>query len=607
MAISDRKLLDSISRMPFVDSTELASILGEPHATVHRTLTGLLANGIVGRVSHGTARLPSSQRYYLTANGIRQAAESLGFATPSDFVRAYPVSREWLALLIRRMDAVAAVYRLAASLSPGTGSRRSHVEFHRRGRFDATITLHDGRSFGVVRQGLALRRRSLYDRLRVIAEYDYTRRPDAILILTPSLWEERLTTRFCEERNLRDCFVAVESRAAVERRDLRLWRNFSWVGSSYHTLGHVSSQGSPGGGLRTESPSRKRASIPNPERMVRAAPTFGISPSEKRTLDLVTDHPMIPREHLARWLGVSEGRVSQMMSSLVNIRGLIELRGKRGDTRYTLSAEGIRYVTHRDRAQLPTTRGIWSTALTTDKQGRRRHVGHRIDTWARQTKHADGVTWFLSELEAEARADSSTELLWSIPTAKSDRAFNWGQSAIAPDAVGHLLTGGLHVPFYFEHELRARHPRGVLARLRPYESYYWSPEHRDDQPPFPTTVFVVDTEEIEDTYVTTAARMSRMSLPILVSCIPVLSTTGILGRSWRPLWEPESPRLTLSGLSAYQWDSLYHRMRHRPVEEEGGADTAPSSRHAGWGLQKDSMHPISGTAIPRFAPQPPLF
>ena len=83
-----------------------------------------------------------------------QAAELLGFATPSDFVRAYPVSREWLALLIRRMDAVAAVYRLAASMSPGTGSLRSHVEFHRRDRFDATITLHDGRTFGVLRQGL---------------------------------------------------------------------------------------------------------------------------------------------------------------------------------------------------------------------------------------------------------------------------------------------------------------------------------------------------------------------------------------------------------------------------------------------------------------------
>ena len=44
-----------------------------------------------------------------------------------------------------------------------------------------------------------------------------------------------------------------------------------------------------------------------------------------------------------------------------------------------------------------------------------------------------------------------------------------------------------------------------------------------------------------------------------------MSNTGILGRSWRPLWEPESPRLPLSALRAYQWDSLYHRMRHRPV------------------------------------------
>ena len=394
----------------------------------------------------------------------------------------------------------------------------------------------------MVRQGLALRRRSLYDRLRAIAEYDYTRRPDTILILPPSIWEERLTTRFCEERNLRDCFVAVESRDALERRDRRLWCYTSWViGSRFFTLEAVSSHGSTGGAPHTASPERKRASIPYPERMVQAAPAFGISPSGKRTLDLITDHPMIPREHLARWLGVSEGRVSQMMHSLVDTWGLVERRGNRGDTRYTLSAEGIRYVTHRHRAQLPTTQGIWSTALTTDRQDRRRHVGHRIETWARQTKHADGITWFLSKLEAEARVDPDSELMWSVPTARSDRAYNWGESAIAPDAVGEMTADGLQIPFYLEYELRARHPRGVIARLSPYTSYYWSPEHEDDQPPFPTTLFVVDTEDVEDTYVRTAARMSRMSLPILVSCIPVLSHTGILGRSWRPLWEPESP------------------------------------------------------------------
>ena len=177
MALSGKRMLEALSRMPFVDTAELAMTLGEAHVAIHRGLTCLLAEGMVGRVSHGTSHLPSSRRYYLTAQGIREAAGVLGFDTASDYVRAYPVSREWLTLLTRRMDAVASVYRLAASLSPGIDRLRTQVDFHRRGRFDAVITPPDGRSFGVVRQGIALRRRSLNDRLRAIAEYGYRRRP----------------------------------------------------------------------------------------------------------------------------------------------------------------------------------------------------------------------------------------------------------------------------------------------------------------------------------------------------------------------------------------------------------------------------------------------
>ena len=177
MSISDQDLLHHLSRMPLVDTAELAMITGEAHVAMHRGLACLLAQGIAGRVSHGTAHLPPSRRYYLTRKGIAEAADALGFDTPSDHVRAYPMSREWLTLLIRRMDAVATVYRLSESLSPGTHGLRTQVDFQRRGRFDAVITRHDGRSFGVVRQGPALRRRSLYDRLRAIAEYGYRRRP----------------------------------------------------------------------------------------------------------------------------------------------------------------------------------------------------------------------------------------------------------------------------------------------------------------------------------------------------------------------------------------------------------------------------------------------
>ena len=113
MSLSDHQLLDGLSRMPFVESTDLAPILGKPHATVHRRLSELLAHGIVGKATHGTVHLPSSGRYFIPANGIREAANFLGYDTPSDFVRAYPMSGEWLTLLLRRMDAVASVHRLA--------------------------------------------------------------------------------------------------------------------------------------------------------------------------------------------------------------------------------------------------------------------------------------------------------------------------------------------------------------------------------------------------------------------------------------------------------------------------------------------------------------
>ncbi|MDE2886068.1 MAG: helix-turn-helix domain-containing protein [Chloroflexota bacterium] len=558
----EMQVLRALASMPFADTLELAVILGEAYATMHRVLISLLADGVAGRVNHGTVHLPTSGRWFLTAAGVDEAADQLGFATPSELVRAYPVSQQWLTLLLRRMDAVASVYRLATALSPGYRSHRSRVEFHRRGRFDATITLCDGRTFGVVRQGLGLRRRSLHDRLRAIAQYDPSRRPGTVLVLVPSSWEQRLTARLCERIHLDDCYVAVESRDALESETDRLWLERTVGGyNRYNTLNDVRSRCSRDRGWLMRQRTRRRASLPHPERMARSAPAFGLSPSEKRVLDIVTDHPMLPREHLGRWLGVSDGRVSQVMRSLVDTWGLIERHGRRGRVRYTLSDGGIRHVAHRDRAQLPAARETWSTALITDCHGRRRHLGHRIDTRARQTRHADAVTWFLSELAAETLADDSSALLWTLPTERATRSVRRGEPSIAPDAVGELIADDSTVPFYLECEHRARHPRGVRAKLRPYTRYYSQGKPEDDHPPFPFTLFVVDGEDVEATYARTTAAMRSMTVPVLVSCRPVLEGSGILGRSWRPMWAPACPRLRLSELRAYRWDALYNVMR----------------------------------------------
>ena len=51
MAFSRERILDSLARLPFIDAGELAMVLGEPLATVHRALTALLKDGLAGRVS----------------------------------------------------------------------------------------------------------------------------------------------------------------------------------------------------------------------------------------------------------------------------------------------------------------------------------------------------------------------------------------------------------------------------------------------------------------------------------------------------------------------------------------------------------------------------
>ena len=161
-----------------------------------------------------------------------------------------------------------------------------------------------------------------------------------------------------------------------------------------------------------------------------------------------------------------------------------------------------------------------------------------------------------------------------------------GESAIAPDAVGHPVTHGLHVPFYFEYELRARHPRGVLAHLRPYERYYWSNEHKDDQPPFPTTLFVVDTEEIEDTYVRAHRRPHEPDVAAHIRVLPARfvqhGDTGTVMASTVGAGVPETAPVQAERLPV---GLALPRMRHRPVEGIDSDDTSPSPHYAVWGVQ----------------------
>ena len=149
-------------------------------------------------------------------------------------------------------------------------------------------------------------------------------------------------------------------------------------------------------------------------------------------------------------------------------------------------------------------------------------------------------------MAAETRDAPGSALLWVAPEWRSERKYHWNRRSITPDAVGVLIADRTRIPFFLEYERRARHPAGVRQKLGPYARYYRSSDIDGDMPPFPITLFVVDSEDVESTYVATAAAMG-LSLPILVSSKPALARAGILGRSWRLLWEPGLPQAKVGG------------------------------------------------------------
>ena len=76
----------------------------------------------------------------------------------------------------------------------------------------------------------------------------------------------------------------------------------------------------------------------------------------------------------------------------------------------------------------------------------------------------------------------------------------------------------------------------------------------------------MDTEEVEATYVSTAARMTLddRARPRVLHARPVThGDTGPVVASTVGAGVPEN---SLVLLRAYQWDSLYNRMRQSPVE-----------------------------------------
>ena len=532
--------LRRLAAMPFLDRLELA---GVPDRSVYNAVAALERQELVASLPHATALLCRTRRYFLTTAGLRRLAETDG-VTLDQLMRRHPVSARWRRILLERLDAVAVIYRLTSSIAAVQGI--ASFRWYRGLPLDAGMVLLDGRTVGVVRQGLTADRTGFAKRIWRLREGPP---PGGALLLLPDEIRLRHARRLAAAATF-PVLLALEQDAAWGGLGTPVWRLPS-VNAHLDlkaALGHI--QGSDG--LPAEPPPL-RATPPRdiePNSDEKNAPDWLLPallrPAGKLALDLVSDWPWIAPRHLRMLMGVSQGRLSQVLLPLAGA-GLIERVSRQG-RRLVLTDRGLALLARRDRASVGVARKRWSASATDPRKTRvwRNVSGRRSRQLLRNIEHTAAVHSFLAAMTTQA-AFLEWQVVQLDPPRRASRYFRHGDRmrSVNPDAFGLLRKDGTHWPFFLEWERRAVRPSTMSARLAPYLRYYSSHRPTDDHGTRPG-VLIVFGDDIAQTHFLRLAREEMqaqgVTVPLWVSHRAAVEEMGPLGRAWRTPNDPESPQ-----------------------------------------------------------------
>ena len=528
------EILRLLASMPFLDRLEMAAVAGWSTAAVYEAARVLEDEGLAAPVPHATELTPLTARYHLTAEGVRRLA-SEGTLPLDDLLRERPVSLQWRAIMLKRLDAVAVVYRLASTIS--AIAHLTRFQWYRAMPMDAAITLSDRRTVAVVRWGRTQDRTAFSKRMRRVLEGQF---PGGVLLLMSDDVRLRHTRRLLSGAPV-PIFLAVESDAATAGPDDSIW---SLLASGETVdLRTALRKIRPGSDLPQEPP-LTRVSLPwdlpagdlNRDLPDHALPSI-LKSAEKRTLDLLSDWPWITLKHLAALLGVSESRASRIVSALEDFRIVARLAsGSR--TQLALTDRGLGVLAHRDRSSLSIVKKRWSSEPIDPEAplGWRNVSGSRSRQLLRNVEHTNGVHAFVANL-----AEQSRTLEWEIdqldPPSRASRYFRHERSlrSIQPDAFGVLRRGRAVWPFFLEWERRAVRPATMASRIAPYLRYYSTRRPADDHGARPA-VLVVFHDDLAATRFLGVTRdetnRTGVALPLWVSHRGLIESAGPLGPAW---------------------------------------------------------------------------
>ena len=539
----EAELLRLLAGMPFLDRLEMVELSGWSRGAVYGAVERLESGGFCAPAPHAADPLPPTRRFHLTAAGLLRLAEEEGMS-PEELVRIYPVSAQWRRSLMERLDALAVIYRLACAVS--TVAFPVRFRWYRALPLDAGLTLPNGRTVGILRQGLTADRTGFAKRLWRLREGPL---PGTVLVLMADEVRLRHARRLLSGGPV-PALLAVESRAALAGAGDRIWSPPA-VNAALD-LRYVLERADTGGELPIEE-EPQQATVP--EDFTFDGPGWDIpdhllpvllKAAEKRALDLVSDWPWVSVKELAGLLGVSQPRASQLVNPLEGF-GLVA-RPRDAGGRLALTGRGLALLARRDRTSLAVAKKRWSVTPEDARAdcGWRNVSGRNSRQLLRNIEHTAAVHAFLADLTGQARL-----LGWEVsqldPPRRASRYFRHQDRmrSVNPDAFGLLRKDGADWPFFLEWERRAVRPSTMSQRLAPYLRYYSSHRPTDDHGTRPSVLVVFD-DEIAATHFLRVAReemqAAGVTVPLWVSHREAVEQMGPLGCAWRNPHEWESPQ-----------------------------------------------------------------
>ena len=492
--VSSDRIIARLAEAPFVDRHELSSLTGLPESTVSQATRRLEDAGLIASVTHTPEHGAHSKRFSLNADGVGQLARNEGKSL-EDTLRSHPVSAQWQRLLVQRLDALAVVYSVIETIS-GVAAPLS-VRLYRSHPLDAMVTLPDGRTIGISRQGRTTDRSSLGKRLQRLIQGPM---PGALLLIVHDEIRMRHTRRMLSAMRA-PVFLALERDAATAFVDDIVWQRPGTT--ALFDMESIVRSSAHAGGLPSE-PTVTRvslpASLPLGAALTQTPPhllSSVLQPADKRALDLLVDWPAISQQNLRELLGISASRFSQILSRLkaAQLVTEIDLTGRR----LIPTDRAITHIARRDRTSVAIAHKRWSVGpVGIGASADWRDVpGRRLRQLLRHIEHTDAVHSYLASAITSVR-QGGWDIVQLDPPHRASRYFRYegGQRSVHPDAFFLLRRGDETKALFLEWERRAVRPSTMRERIAPYLRYYSTKGPLDDHGVEPTVRIVVEDDII---------------------------------------------------------------------------------------------------------------